>query len=357
MTLQEYLREQLNLPTIGRLGASLGLRATRAVPIANEVLPAQLDQLQQIASTSEGSRQLWDLAQNRVPAGTLQQLIGTAEGLKKLQASGETLLPEVMGPSYLPEITRLAVSGKVNETQVRQLMELLLPLLLSLIAGRASAEKLKPASLGTLFGGVAAVGAVTPATLSSKPEVVAQSVPMREVPVAQTVPPARSVQEAPERRGFGWLWMLPLLLLLLLGGCFLLRDKGVAGLTLSTPQRAARTADGDPLTSPGTDVTLNRAVKVAVAVARLTAPAASSGIDSATPPTPLTMIPLASDRTVQAGALTLNGTSLGQTRTDASGAWNSQVLSPAARAQTYTATAGSASSALKLTVAAGTAQA
>jgi len=423
MTLQEYLKEQLNLQVLGKLGTSLGLRATRAVPIADEVLPAQLDQLQQIARTPEGSQQLWDLAQDRVPAGTVQQLIGTAEKLKTLQAAGATLLPEVMGPSYIGEVSRLAASSKISEAQVRQLMELLLPLLLSLIAGRATAEKLRPEALGTLFGGTAAVSGVAAATLSSKPEVIVeQGTPVREVPVTRTAPPVRLVQEEPKRRGFGWLWLLPLLLLVLLGGCFLLRGKGVAGLTLSSPQSAARTTVGGPLTftgtgragetvtvsengaavtstkvdstgqysatvpvpatgahtytvsETGTNMTLNRAVTVAAATsaAAVASDNAASVTSSTTPAsTPLAITAPTSDSTVQAGALTLkgtgpagtelslseDGTSLGQVRTDASGAWSFQVPSPATGAHTYTASADSASSDLKLTVAAGTAAA
>jgi len=422
MTLREYLREQLNLPTIGHLGKKLGLKATQAVPVADEVLPAQLDTLSRLASTPEGASRLLNLAEERVPAGTVNQLTSSPEGLTRLQQAGATLLPEVMGPAHLTEVTRLAASSKVSEPQVRQLMELLLPLLLKLIAGRATAEKLTPATLGTLFSGVAAVGEVTATTLSSKPEVVIeQGAPVREVPVTRTVPPVRPVQEEPKRRGLGWLWLLPLLLLLLLGGCFLLRGKGVAGLTLSTPQSAARTTVGGPLTftgtgragetvtvsengtpimstkvdsagqysasvpapaegthtytvsETGTDATLNRAVTVAAVAAT---PAAPSGTVASTPSTTPASTVLAittpiSDSTVQAGVLTLkgtgpattelslseDGTSLGQTRTDASGTWSFQVPSPAAGTHTYTATAGSASSDLKLTVAAGTAQA
>jgi len=69
--------------------------------------------------------------------------------------------------------------------------------------------------------------------------------------------PARPLQEVSKRRGLGWVWLLPLLLLLLLGGCFLLRGravggKGAAGLTLISPVSAAKLKAGSPLTCAGT---------------------------------------------------------------------------------------------------------
>ena len=257
MNLQEYLREQLNLPLVGRLGASVGLKAAKAVPIADEVLPAQLATLQRLASTPAGAQSLLGLARDRVPTGTVGQLTGTPQQLTKLQQAGAGLLPEVMGASLNTEVQRVVSITQASESHVRQMMELLLPLLLGLIAGRAVSEKLTPTTLGTLFGGAAlgtvAAGAVV-GSVSSTPDVVIEKgapVTPRATPPNRPLPP-QPVQEETRRRGMGWLWLLPLLLLLLLGGCFLLRGKGVAGLTLTDPASTARLNTGSPLIFTGT---------------------------------------------------------------------------------------------------------
>jgi len=418
MNLQEYLREQLNLPLVSRLGASVGLKATQSAPIADEVLPAQLATLQGFASTPDGAQSLLDLTRDRVPAGTVSQLTSTPQGLEKLQQAGAGLLPEVMGTRLNTEVQRVVTSTGASEANVRRMMELLLPLLLGLIAHRATSDKLTPATLGTLFGGAAlgtvAAGSVV-GSVSSTPEVVIEKGTPVTARAAIPSRPVQPVQEEPRRRGMGWLWLLPLLLLLLLGGCFLLRGKGVAGLTLTGPASAARVDTGAPLvftgtgragetvtvsengtavtttkvgtdgqysaevpapaagthtytvSETGTDVTLNRAVMVAaVAVTAPPVPAATATSTAGT----LAITTPASGADVQAGTLTLKGTgpantslniredgsSLGQTRTDATGAWTFEVPGPAAGSHTYTASAGQGTTTLKINVTAGTAQ-
>jgi len=421
MNFQEYLREQLNLPLVSRLGASMGLKATQAAPIADEVLPVQLATLQRLSSTPDGAQSLLNLARDRVPAGTVSQLTNTPQELAKLQQAGAGLLPEVMGASLNTEVQRVVASTGATEANVRRMMELLLPLLLGLIAGRATSEKLTPATLGTLFGGAvlgtAAAGAVV-GSVSSIPEVVIE----KGAPVTARTPapnrPLQPVQEEPRRRGLGWLWLLPLLLLLLLGGCFLLRGKGVAGLTLTGPASAARVDTGAPITftgtgragetvtvsengtavtttkvgtdgqysaevpapaagthtytvsETGTDVTLNRAVVVAAAAATVPAAVPAASGSTSAPSTTLAISTPAGGNTVPAGALTLKGTgpantslnisedgsNLGQTKTDATGAWTFEVPGPAAGSHTYTASAGQDTANLKINVTAGTAQ-
>ena len=419
MNLQEYLREQLNVPVVGRLGASFGLKAPQSTSIADEVLPAQLDALNRLSGTPEGAQTLWTLAHDRVPGGTVNQLTSNPQELAKLRPAGARLLPEVMGFSLGTEVTRVAASSGASEVQVRQMMELLLPLLLGLIAGRARSEKLTVSTLGTLFGGAALAGVAGTGVgaVSSTPEVVIQQgAPVRAAPVAPPVRPVRPVREEPRRRGLGWLWLLPLLLVLGLGGCFLLGNQGVAGLTLSTPTSATRVRAGAPLvfsgtgragetvtvsengtaiattkvdsggqysasvpapsagthtytvSETGTDATLSRAVMVLAAAAPVI-PAARTPASPA--PGALTITAPAGESPVPAGSLVLkgngpantdlsiaeDGNNLGQTTTNASGAWTFTVPSPSAGAHTYTATSGAESTNLKLTVTAGSAQA
>ena len=425
MNIQEYLREQLNVPVVGRLGASVGLKAPQSTSIADEVLPAQLDALNRLAATPDGAQKLWNLAHDRVPSGTVNQLTSNPQELAKLQPAGANLLPEVMGSSLNTEVARVAASSGASEVQVCQMMELLLPLLLGLIAGRARSEKLTPATLATLFGGaaVAGVAGTVVGTVSSTPEVVTvQGAPVRAAPVAPLARPVQPVREESRRRELGWLWLLPLLLVLGLGGCFLLGNKGVAGLTLTGPTSAASVQAGAPITftgsgraggtvtvsengaavgtgqvssdgqytvtvpapavgthsytvsETGTDVKLGRAVSVLAAAAPVT-PAATTPTASAAPASgKLAITAPAGESPVPAGSLVLrgngpastdlsvaeDGNSLGQAKTDASGAWTFTVPSPSAGVHTYTATAPTATGAqaaiLRLTVAAGTAQ-
>lgn len=417
MNLQEYLKDQLDLPLVGRVGASLGLKATKSAPIADEVLPAQLAVLEKLSSTPAGAQRLLDWAQNRVPAGTVRQLTATPQELKRLQQAGASLVPEVMGSSLSSQVQRVAAKTKVNEAKVRQMMELLLPLLLGLIAEQATSAKLTPATLGTLFGraalGTVAADAVV-RTVSSTPEVVIEQGASVSARTAPRNLPLQPVEEEPRRRGLGWLWLLPLLLLALLGGCLLLRGKGVAGLTLTAPGSAARVSTGEPVSftgtgragetvtvsengtavtttkvgsdgqysasvptssagthtytvsETGTDVTLNRAVTVAAAAATPTpAPTAAAGTSNT-----LAITTPANGGSIPAGIVSLagtgpastslsiseDGTSLGQTQTDASGSWRFEVPGPATGPHTYTASDGQGNATLKLNVTAGTAQ-
>jgi Bacterial protein of unknown function (DUF937) len=438
MDLNEYLKEHLSVPVVAALGTSLGLRATQSARIADEVLPGQLDALGTLSRTSEGAQKVLDLSRDRIPAGSVQTLIGSPDALTRLEKAGAGLLPEVMGPGVNTEVQRLANSTGTDAPTVRRMMERLLPLLLSLIGQRAASDKLTAATLGTLFGGAALIGgaaAAPVAVLSSTPDVVVE----RTAPVAAPAPPERVIrpaqpaQEEQRRRTPVWWWLLPLVLLLGLGGCYLsqrnqtetaltliqpaegasvsgpvtLSGTGKAGETVTVSENATSLttaqvgADGTftatvpaPAAGPhtytvsesGNAAALSRTVTATTAAVDTSAATAaqtpSNAVDTASSAattassavtarsTDLAFTAPASN-SVPAGALTLTGTgpantdlsitedgnSLGTARTDASGGWTFSVPSPAAGAHTYTATAGTASTTLDLTVAAGTAQA
>ncbi|WP_293914111.1 Ig-like domain-containing protein [Deinococcus sp.] len=439
MDIQEYLKEHLSVPVVAALGASLGLRATQSARIADEVLPGQLDALSALSRTPEGAQKLLDLTRDRIPAGSVDTLTGSPEALARLQQVGAELLPEAMGTGVDTEVQRLANATGTDAPTVRRMMELLLPLLLSLIGHRATSDKLTAATLGTLFGGAALTGtaAAPVAVLTSTPDVVVE----RAAPVPAPLPPklvTRPAQEEPRRRTPVW-WLLPLALLLGVGGCYL-SQRNQTGLALTQPAEGASVtgpvtlsgtgkagetvtvsengtslttaqvaADGAfsatvpapaagshtyAVTESGTSTALSRTVTATAATVDTsdataqtpssTAPdstvpssAADPASSAATTPSSVTAAPStdlaftapASGR-VPAGALSLTGTgpadtdlsitedgnTLGTARTDASGAWTFSVPSPSAGAHTYTATTGSATSELKLTVAAGTAQ-
>ncbi|GGR32962.1 DUF937 domain-containing protein [Deinococcus ruber] len=458
---RRYLQAHLNAPTIERLGAGLGLDAHQAQAVAAEILPAQLAVLTQLAGTHVGAQRLLDVAYNRVPLGPVDVITTTPADLSRLQEAGAALLPQLMGVAGDQDTQRIAASSGVPGATVRRMMELLLPLLLGLIAGRVTERGLTADTLGVLFGSAALVPAAPVSTvLSSTPQVIIK----RGVPVtAHGIPPGPPMvppaQEEEHHRGVGWWWLLPLLLVLLLGGCFLLQTRP-APLTLATPTTATQlpagpvtlsgtgragetitvrehtttitttkvnpdgtyiaslptpTAGEHPYTvaETGTDATVTQNVTVSapavIAPAPGSVPVPTTTLRTGTPGTPPTsastpavVTPVAvptptTPRTdtpstpppvtstsmrptlaftapaggasLPTGSVVLHGTgpasteislvedrtSLGQTRTDASGIWSFPVPSPAPGPHTYRASAGSVTRTLQVTVTAGTA--
>ena len=426
MNIQEYLQGQLTGPVVERLGSSLGLTGQQSREVAGEVLPGQLEQLTQQARTQAGAQRLLDFAQDHIPAGTVDELTTSAAGIERLQRAGGTLLPQLMGPALIPEVNRITERSGVADETVRRLMERLLPLLLGLIAGQATSRGLSAASLHTLFGaGVAGAGlAGAGATLASTPEVIVErgaAIPGGAPPVVQSAP------QRPERRRrwLGWLWLIPLVLLLGLLPLLLRRGQAALAVTAPADQAAVRgpvqlqgtgragetvtvSENGTALTSAtvdrdgrfsatvptpsagehrytvsetGTTATVSRAV-TAAALASATSAASDTRADTngasssasnsaATPAGTLAFTAPADGSAVTADTLTLrgsgpanaelalseDGTSLGQVRTDASGHWSFVVPSPSVGDHTYTATSGATSRSLKVKVTAGAAQA
>lgn len=254
MTLHDDLRQQLDAPLIERLGAHLGLTRVQAVAVADEVLPAQLQRLTQLASTASGAQQLLDLARDHVPIGRMDGLTGSRDGLSALQRSGTLLLPEVMGASLDSDLQRTSAITGVAAPSVRQLMSLVLPLLLGLIASRAHGRGLSAATLTTLFGGSAragaAAGTVTPDVVVAQGAPILPGRPVMGAPVLiseRLPPPAR---EDDRRRRVGWWWLLPLLFVGV-GGCSVLQQRPGGALRVTQPVHNARVSGPVQLSGAG----------------------------------------------------------------------------------------------------------
>ena len=145
----------------------------------------------------------------------------------------------------------------------------------------------------------------------------------------------------------------------------------------AVPDTAASSTDTpsaatDPSAASAAQTPSSAATTPSTATETPSAATPSAGASSSAPTaTDLAFTTPATGSSVPAGALSLSGTgpadtdlsitedgnTLGTARTDASGAWTFSVPSPAAGAHTYTVIAGSATSDLKLTVAAAAAQA
>lgn len=402
MTFQDELRQQLDPALVTRLGTFVGLNRDQAVAVADEALPTQLDRLTRQASTVPGAQRLLDVARDHMLGGTAEELAGTDERLTHLRRAGTGLLPEVMGAELEGEVQRVATQSGVPEVSVRPLMALLLPLLVGLLAGRARGRGLDAATLPTLFGSTAVIGAgalITDTVRTVPPTVVtASATPMKGPPVLiseRAVPAAR--QDERRKRAGAW-WLAPLLLLVGVGGCYVLQRRPAAAVTLIQPAEAAQIRGPVVLSGTGTagatvtvaengaqvattrvaeDGTFQVAVETP-AVGPHTYSVAQSGTDASVsrmvtvrapaggeaPASGLAFTVPAADSSVSASGLTLRGTgpsnadltltedgvSLGQARTDASGAWSFDVPAPAAGAHTYRVTAGSDVSTLNLTV-------
>jgi len=194
------------------------------------------------------------------------------------------------------------------------------------------------------------------------------------------------------RRGLGWLWLLPLLLLLLLGGCFLLRGKPAAVFAVTEPANGAAVSgpfavkgtgtageevtvseNGQPvgkatvgedgtfsadvpaptagdhtyaISEAGSSENLNLTVKAAAAAGTAAGAGDMSGMDMNGK---FSIAAPASDANLPAGAFELKGSgkpgdvleifedgvSLGKVTVGTDGMWTLNVPSPAAGAHTY----------------------
>ena len=487
MDILELFKSQLSGLVMERLGSAVGLDAAQAQSIGQAVLPAQVAALREKASTQAGAQQLLDLAA-QLPAEGTQEPLGTPAGLEQVRQSGTALLPQLLGSGMDEQLSQVAAQTGASRSGVQAMMQMTLPLMLSVVGQQASKLGLDAGSLGSLFsgtagglgaglgtglgaaavglGGAAAAGLgnagvglggmagkageeVTGATsnlttglnttglskgagdaaagLGSAAAGLGSAASglgtdLNTGPGAALGTGLGRVAGTPDatvgdgvatvgagaglgggmvhtnpalggRRGLGWLWMLPLLLLVLLGGCFLLRGKpaatpfavtepangsavsgaftvkgtGTAGHEVTVSEngqpvgKATVNAEGIfsadvpapsagehtyALAESGGSEALNLTLKAAGATPAVTAAAGdgTAGVGKFAVTTP------AQGADLPAGAFDLKGTgkageeleisedgvSLGKVTVGADGTWSLNVPSPAAGAHTYT---------------------
>lgn len=428
MDMLERLSSQIDSQTLATLGGALGLEAGQAQRIGQAVLPAHVSAMQQQAGTETGGRQLLDLI-GRLPQEGAQAPLDTPEGLEQVRRSGTELLPQLLGGGLDEAVGQVASQTGAERGSVLGMMQMTLPLVLGLVGQQVAAQKLGAGGLGALFSGLPASGrpAATPSTppvrapvpaVGSAERSGAAPVPGMAGDGMATVGPGAGLNGGVVHtnpalggsRGLGWLWLLPLLLLLLLGGCFLVAGTPAAPFTLTTPSDGAPvtgafaikgtgtagrevsvTENGQPisqvtvaedgtfsaevpapsggdhtyaLAEAGTTERLNLKVVAAAPAASGGAPATTGGFAIAAP---------AADARLPAGPFGLSGTgkpgdvleifedevSLGQVTVGSDGAWTLNVPSPAAGAHTYTVKdpGGPELGSVRATVAAATASA
>ncbi|WP_221091416.1 DUF937 domain-containing protein [Deinococcus aquaedulcis] len=228
-------------------------------------LPRQLDALADQAAGAEGRAHLVEAVGTLPAFGSVEAALAEPGGAQNLEQAGELLTPPLLG-ARAEEVTRLTAQDTgAPPALVTRLLHLALPLLLSRmgqlgLTGANAAEWLgglrgRPLLLSTL--GTAAVAGA--AAVAHTPEVTTTTVirPTEAAPVTSVPPspaPAAPVPPAPvitshertRRRRPWWPWAL-LLLLLTLGGCWLLQRPGERD-TVQAPPATSET------TVPATDL-------------------------------------------------------------------------------------------------------
>jgi len=300
MELLELLRGQVAGPLMERMGGVFGLDAAQAREVGQAVLPAQVEIVRQQAGTEAGSRHLLDLI-SRLPQEAAQSPLETPEGLAEVRQSGTALLPQLLGERLDDAVQQISTRTGAGKEGVLGMMQMILPLVLGLVGRQAGTRGLSAANLSSLFtdGGAGTAGAVSLGAVAATVPAASLGTPVansrdsvsgagadlrkessaapvasvpRPVPgsmpgLAGTNPEGRATVSAGAglgggmlhtnpalggRRGLGLLWLLPLLLLLLLGGCFLLTGKSAEPFTLTEPANASAVTGAFAVKGTGT---------------------------------------------------------------------------------------------------------
>lgn len=324
--LLDFLRGQFSGAAAQRLGTAAGFSGNTAVRATGAALPVLLAALARRGRSEAGAADL--LARSR-DAGALVDRDGRLDAdrltdpaeIARIEGQGRQLLGPLLG--NVDEVTgRLGSAIGGSGTSAGRLLALLAPLVLGLIGHRAGASGLKPAALaGVLAGLPGGLAAMLPAGMPGlgtlldrvgrEPVVVATAVPqVRAAPAPRPAAPAPASPAPARRRGFPW-WLLPLLLVLGLGGCWLLQPRLETPPAVPTPGAANGAA-----TTPGSIV--------------VTAPTSGTTLPAA----PFTLsgtAPAGETLTISAG-----GEQLATATVQDDGRWSADLPAPAPGERTYT---------------------
>ncbi|WP_407569812.1 DUF937 domain-containing protein [Deinococcus altitudinis] len=302
MDMLQLLRNRLDGPLLEKLGGAVGLNAAEAQKIGQAVLPAQVEALRQQAETPAGAQRLLDLA-SQVPTEDSQAPLNTPEGLEQVRQSGTALLPQVLGDRLDSAVGQIAAQTGSERSGVLGMMQMVLPFVLGGLGQQAASQGLNAGTLGGLFaGGQGGIGAAEAAVAGAgvagvaaaglggaaavgQPGSLSKATPAPVVPVSAAANPAALNPAAPKlvagpvstegkatvgpgaglgggvlhsnaalggTRGLGLLWLLPILLLLLLGGCFLVTGKPAAHFGVTAPANASAVAGAFMVKGTGT---------------------------------------------------------------------------------------------------------
>lgn len=248
-TLLELIQGQFGGEVAAQLGGLAGLGGRSAAQAVGGALPLLLDGLAEGAQTPGGAQRLLDLANQHRHLGPPAAALAQPNAAQTLQSAGETALPALLGSRQNAVVGRLATAVGAPSGGVLKLLKLLSPLLLGVIGGQVGARGLNAGGLAGLLGGLRGqLSGLLPSGLGALSGLlggagvaapVAPATPA-PAPVAH-VEPARAGSAPERRRGNPLWWLLPLVLALGLGGCWLYNRSQVPAGT------AAGTASGGAL--------------------------------------------------------------------------------------------------------------
>lgn len=243
----DLVRAQFAGANAEKIGQAAGFSASNATRAVQGALPVVLNALANKGSTEAGAT---DLLRMATPFGNLvgadgslnAATLGDAAEMTRIEGQGRGLLGSLYG--NIDEMSgRLGTALSGSGSNASRLLAVMTPLVLGLLTKRAGT--MNGAGLSGLLGGFGSrLSSLIPAglpiagllgpvlaseTVAAKPAVAVDKVtsartePVVTTPVAPA-PPVETVVTGKPKSSFPW-WLLPLLLLLLLGGYWLTRPK------------------------------------------------------------------------------------------------------------------------------------
>ncbi|UQN05232.1 DUF937 domain-containing protein [Deinococcus sp. QL22] len=282
--LLDFLKGQFTPAVAEQVGKSAGFGGSTASRATLAALPLVLNALINKGRTESGANDVLNMAR---PLGHLAAADGTLN-TNLLNDGAETARIEGQGRGLLGGLfgNVEAVTGRLGTAlggsgaNAGRLLAILTPLVLSMLGNRARAggvgagafsgllggmggslAGLLPTGLSSL-GGLLGAGALGAGAVGAAATTVAAAVPPAPRPVTPPATPpvvTPAVVREPERKrgGFPW-WLIPLALLLLLGGCWVLNRNpaSTTGTGTSTGNTAGAAVGGIVVTNPTSDSNL-----------------------------------------------------------------------------------------------------
>lgn len=213
-----------------QLGAAMGLDPETSRRVLALGLPMQLQAVSDYAQTALGEHQIAEAVRIIPNFPDVETALSAGQGAADLERAGDSMAPTLLREHRGRIADSVAQQTGTDRAKMRRLFDMTLPLILSRLSWRdAHALAFLPL-----------VGKVAPSA--------APLIPTNAAVPAHSV--ARTVTSATEERRGGFpLWLLPLLLLLLLGGCFLLRPKTAVAPAATTATNAT-TSSGFNIETP-----------------------------------------------------------------------------------------------------------
>lgn len=232
------------------LGQAAGLDTETARKALSLGLPRQLQAVSDHAQTPQGWSQIAQAVQIIPRFSSVRDALNSGNGAADLDRAGEKMAPTLLSAARDDLITQLSAETGSGVVGVQRLLSMTLPLILSRLGWRDGAARgVLPAlaGLGSDVGAAGAVGAAASSWLAHTDNAAVR--PGNAATPVVTLAPG-------ERRGGAFpLWILPLLLLLGLGGCWTLianRDK-----TQTAGGQTATAAQGIVVTAPKANDTVS----------------------------------------------------------------------------------------------------